>query len=86
MGSWDGNIQVDVEYPLTFQRQLAEILESSAPRPQFRYIHLSGKLTEQDQMKSLWFMDEPRKAKVRDNSFQLDLEKRIILTHYAGQA
>lgn len=64
MGTNTGNLQVDFEYPLTFQENFLRILEENPERPPFRYVLLSGKFVTQDQDKTLWFLDMPRKLKV----------------------
>jgi len=61
MGSYDGNLAVEIEYPLSFATAFAKTLQSNKKR--FRYVHLSGALGEQDQTKSLWFYQDGRKAK-----------------------
>jgi hypothetical protein len=53
-----------LEYPLAFQDAFIQVLESRAGKSPFRYVHVSGKLVEQDQSKSLWFLNAPRKNKV----------------------
>jgi len=63
MGGYDGNSAVEIEYPLASAAAFAKTLKSN--RKQFRYVHLSGALGEQDQTKSLWFYQDGRKAKGR---------------------
>ncbi|CEF77550.1 hypothetical protein SNK03_005414 [Fusarium graminearum] len=63
MGSYRGNVRVDMEYPLAFQSTFAPLLEKQPKRPRFRFIHLSGKFVIQDQDAKLWVNDYPRKLK-----------------------
>ncbi|KAM0548432.1 hypothetical protein ACHAPJ_009918 [Fusarium lateritium] len=63
MGSYRGNVNVDMEYPLAFQKAFVPLLEKQPKRPQFRFIHLSGKFVIQDQDAKLWVNDMPRKLK-----------------------
>ncbi|KAF4993237.1 hypothetical protein FGRMN_6601 [Fusarium graminum] len=65
MGSYTGNVNVDMEYPLAFQVAFAPLLERQPKRPQFRFIHLSGLFVIQDQDAKLWVNDFPRKLKGR---------------------
>jgi hypothetical protein len=65
MGTNNGSRAVDLEYPLAFQESFARILETAPARPKFRFVLLSGKFVVQDQDKHLWFLDKPRKLKVR---------------------
>ncbi|KAF5660136.1 hypothetical protein FHETE_9109 [Fusarium heterosporum] len=65
MGSYTGNVNVDMEYPLAFQVAFAALLEQQPKRPQFRFIHLSGLFVIQDQDAKLWVNDFPRKLKGR---------------------
>jgi hypothetical protein len=67
MGSYDGNVLVDYDYPVAFQESFVRVVleqNASPPRP-FRFVLLSGKFVTQDQDKSLCFLDQPRKLKVR---------------------
>ncbi|KAF5674088.1 hypothetical protein FCIRC_7857 [Fusarium circinatum] len=63
MGSYRGNVNVDIEYPLAFQTALATLLEKQPKREPFRFIHLSGKWVVQEQDAKLWVNDYPRKLK-----------------------
>ena len=68
MGTYNGNLQVDLEYPMAFQEAFGRLLESQETKNKnnkFRYIHLSGKLSVQDQEARLWFLERARKIKVR---------------------
>jgi hypothetical protein len=66
LGDWEGQPEVVLDYPLAFQIALINLRRRTAHGEQisFRYIHLSGKLTEQDQSKSLYYFAENRKLKV----------------------
>ncbi|KAH7200464.1 hypothetical protein DER44DRAFT_671172 [Fusarium oxysporum] len=63
MGSYRGNVNVDMEYPLAFQTAFAPLLEKQPKREPFRFIHLSGKWVVQEQDAKLWVNDYPRKLK-----------------------
>ncbi|KFA60324.1 hypothetical protein S40285_07665 [Stachybotrys chlorohalonatus IBT 40285] len=65
LGDWEGQPEVVLDYPLAFQNALINLRRRTADGEQrsFRYVHLSGKLTEQDQSKSLYFFAENRKLK-----------------------
>lgn len=65
MGSYAGSLAADLEYPVAFLESMIPVLEKHTGRPPFRYVHLSGKFVRQDQEKRLWFMEKPRKIKVR---------------------
>ncbi|CAJ0544549.1 Ff.00g036720.m01.CDS01 [Fusarium sp. VM40] len=63
MGSYTGNVNVDMEYPFAFQVAFAPLLKKQPNRPRFRFIHLSGLFVIQDQKAKLWVNDFPRKLK-----------------------
>ncbi|KAK7424528.1 hypothetical protein QQX98_000493 [Neonectria punicea] len=63
MGSYNGNREADLDYPMAFLESMAPVLESRPSRPRFRCVHLSGKFVRQDQEKKLLFMEGPRKIK-----------------------
>jgi hypothetical protein len=65
MGSYTGNVNVDMEYPFAFQVAFASLLEKQPSRPRFRFIHLSGLFVIQDQKAKLWVNDFPRKLKAQ---------------------
>lgn len=69
MGTNTGSVPVDLEYPLIFMESMTKVLEDQArtiqPEKRFRYVHLSGKFVRQDQEENLWFLEFPRKLKVR---------------------
>jgi hypothetical protein len=53
-----------VEYPLAFQEAFIKRRSQQENPAGFRYIHVSGKLVEQDPDRKLFFMDVQRKTKV----------------------
>lgn len=52
---------------MAFQTSFVKTVGQRVGKFPFRYIHLSGKLVEQDQDKPLWFLPVPRKTKVHDH-------------------
>lgn len=60
MGTYDGNHQVEVEYPTAFAKAMMQ--ERRAGK--FRYVHLGGAFTVEDQGKTLWFMPTARRGRV----------------------
>ena len=58
-----GSYEVELDYPLAFARTMLAMRQSATDT--FRYVHLSGILAEKDQNKSLWFLQEGRRVKVR---------------------
>ncbi|RBA17629.1 hypothetical protein FPRO05_11344 [Fusarium proliferatum] len=75
MGSYRGNVNVDMEYPLAFQTAFAGLLEKQPKREPFRFIHLSGKWVVQEQDAKLWVNDYPRKLKGLYEIRSLDVTK-----------
>ncbi|KAI1159207.1 hypothetical protein F5B18DRAFT_37192 [Nemania serpens] len=63
MGSYKGSRAVDFEYPLAFSAAMARVLDTKPARPQFRYVHLGGMFTRQNQDKKLWLLEYPRKIR-----------------------
>ncbi|KAF2963300.1 hypothetical protein GQX73_g10277 [Xylaria multiplex] len=63
MGSYKGSQTVDLEYPLTFLESMERVLKTKPTRPPFRYVHLGGMFTRQDQEKKLWLLEYPRKIR-----------------------
>ena len=65
LGDWDGRREVTIDFPLAFQNAFVAMrsraIDSTKP---FTYVHLSGKLTEQNQLTSLWYLEDVRKLKV----------------------
>ncbi|KAM0232311.1 hypothetical protein ACHAP5_010770 [Fusarium lateritium] len=66
MGSYTGNVNVDMEYPLAFQVAFAPLLKKQPNRPRFRFIHLSGLFVIQDQKAKLWGLYEIRSQKLAE--------------------
>ena len=67
MGTTKANRELEVEYPRAFGQAMSSILgerEGNGER-KFRYVHLSGGMTERDQERSLWFKGDMRRMKVR---------------------
>ncbi|KAJ3533287.1 hypothetical protein NM208_g8050 [Fusarium decemcellulare] len=75
MGTYEGSIAVDLEYPLAFQTAMARVLETKPRKERFRYIHLSGKLSSRNQDQGLWFLDAPRKLKGLHETRALEFAK-----------
>lgn len=67
MGTYSGSRNADLEYPLAFLESMGRVLEKKQPAREqpFRYIHLSGMFTRQDQEKKLLFLEFSRKIRVR---------------------
>ncbi|KAI8945161.1 hypothetical protein F4801DRAFT_594378 [Xylaria longipes] len=63
IGSYKGSREADLEYPLAFIESMARVLETNPTRLRFRYVHLGGMFTRQDQEKKLLFLDYPRKIR-----------------------
>ncbi|KAF7558431.1 hypothetical protein G7046_g5728 [Stylonectria norvegica] len=63
MGSYDGSIAPDLEYPLAFVESMGQVLEAGQSRAPFRCVHLSGKFVRQNQEQKLWFLEKARKIK-----------------------
>ncbi|KAH8166875.1 hypothetical protein CIB48_g1398 [Xylaria polymorpha] len=63
MGSYKGSRAADFDYPLAFLESMARVLETSSSRPRFRYVHLGGMFTRQDQENKLFFLEYPRKIR-----------------------
>ncbi|TVY28516.1 hypothetical protein LHYA1_G001918 [Lachnellula hyalina] len=59
MGTYDGNHQVEVEFPTAFAK--AMLHERKAGK--FRYVHLGGAFTVEDQDKTLYFMPAARRGR-----------------------
>ena len=64
MGSYNGSIAADLDYPMAFLEAMAPVLKTNSPTTPFRYVHLSGKFVRQNQEEKLWFLEQPRKIKV----------------------
>ena len=70
MGSYNGSVEADLEYPLAFMENMARVLEETRPvaaegRPPFQYVQLSGMFVRRDQDSRLWVNEKTRKLKVR---------------------
>ncbi|KAL0941716.1 nucleoside-diphosphate-sugar epimerase [Colletotrichum truncatum] len=63
MGSYNGNVAADLDYPMAFIESMAPVLKTLPDRSRFRCVHLSGKFVRQDQETKLWFLETPRKLK-----------------------
>ncbi|TVY88112.1 hypothetical protein LAWI1_G002830 [Lachnellula willkommii] len=59
MGTYDGNHQVEVEYPIAFAKAMMQERRGG----KFRYVHLGGAFTVEDQDKTLWFMPTARRGR-----------------------
>lgn len=66
MGTYDGNFEVEVEYPTAFAKA---ILQGKTGGRRFRYVHLGGAFTEEDQEKPLWFLPAARRGRVCYSSY-----------------
>lgn len=64
LGTSDDNRAANLDFPMAFQNSFVKIVGPRTGKAPFRYVHLSGKLVEQDQNKPLWFLPIPRKTKV----------------------
>ena len=64
LGSLSPTHKVDVEYPLAFQEAFIKRRSQQEQPADFRYVHVSGKLVEQDPDRKLFFLDAQRKTKV----------------------
>ncbi|CAI6090960.1 unnamed protein product [Clonostachys chloroleuca] len=78
MGDYVGSEDVTLQYPLAFQNAFIKIRTQSPPGEKlpFVYVHLSGKLSVQDQSQSLYFMQNPRKLKGLHEIRAIDLAER----------
>ncbi|KAI0839025.1 hypothetical protein F5Y06DRAFT_286948 [Hypoxylon sp. FL0890] len=64
MGTYNGSLTADLEYPLAFLESMAHVLvHTELSRPRFRYVLLSGKFVRRDQGEKLWWGNKPRKIK-----------------------
>jgi hypothetical protein len=55
---------IETAYPRAFVEAIMRTDTWSSRTVPFRYVHCSGVLAERDQSKSLWFLQEGRRAKV----------------------
>lgn len=72
MGTKEGRRDIDIDYPLAFCHAMAPIV--ARQKKPFRYIHLSGRLAEQDQSRCLLFLSEGRRIKGKAELEILDFE------------
>jgi hypothetical protein len=63
MGTYNLNADVNLRYPLAFQRELAARLKSEGRSRKFRFILLGGAFTETNQSRRLFFLWEQRRQK-----------------------
>ncbi|KAI0201450.1 hypothetical protein F4808DRAFT_127248 [Astrocystis sublimbata] len=63
IGSYKGSETADLEYPLAFIESMARALETKPSKPPFRYVHLGGMFTQQDQDMKLYWLEYPRKIR-----------------------
>ncbi|KAJ4328405.1 hypothetical protein N0V84_001088 [Fusarium piperis] len=73
MGSYNGDVLADLEYPYAFQEAMVRVLKPTGR--QFNYVQLSGKFVRQDQDTKLWWGNEPRKIKGKLETKTLELAK-----------
>ncbi|KAM0424197.1 hypothetical protein ACHAPT_010568 [Fusarium lateritium] len=71
MGSYNGDVLADLEYPFAFQEAMVRVLKPTGR--QFKYVQLSGKFVRQDQDESLWWGNKPRKIKGKLETKTLEL-------------
>lgn len=53
--------ELEISFPAAFTKAMTQ--SWTARNKPFRYVHCSGILAEKDQTKTLWFMQEDRRAK-----------------------
>lgn len=78
MGSYNGSVAVDLEYPIAFQESMARVLETKDITSRFRYVILGGKFVRQNQEQKLWFLDKPRKIKVRSKYYECSRSNIVL--------
>jgi hypothetical protein len=79
MGTKEGWRDIDIDYPLAFCHAMAPIVAKQ--KKAFRYIHLSGRLAEQDQSRCLLFLSEGRRIKGKAELEILDFENNEEKLH-----
>jgi hypothetical protein len=62
MGTVKGDKVLEIDYPLSFGNAFSKVLATQ--KTKFRYLHLSGKMAERDQKKSLAYLADFRRMKV----------------------
>jgi hypothetical protein len=60
IGTYDGRRDVEVDYPVAF----AKAMMAHKKNEKFRFVHLGGAFTVEDQDKPLWFLEAARKGRV----------------------
>ncbi len=83
MGTTAANKELEIDYPLAFGNAFSKTLAKTGQT--FRYIHLSGALTERNPDASIWYKPAMRKYKVNAYILQASSPKSI-LTLVQGQA
>lgn len=76
MGTTAGDKALEIDYPLAFSNAFSKTL-AEAPK-KFRYLHLSGGMTERDQGKALWFAGNMRKLKVQYGRTNMSSPSRYV--------
>lgn len=69
LGTYDGDLEVEVEYPTAFAKAILQGRSGG----KFRYVHLGGAFTEEDQEKSLWLLPTARRGRVCSSYIRLAL-------------
>jgi hypothetical protein len=72
MGTKEGRRDIEIDYPLAFCHAMGPVV--ARQKKPFRYIHLSGRLAEQDQSRCLLFLSEGRRIKGKAELEILDFE------------
>ena len=68
-GQSKGDREVQVDYPMAAVNAFSDILASQLDTGKgFRFVYLSGALSEKDPNKSLWFLGELRRLRVSKHS------------------
>jgi len=65
MGTYDGAFEVEVEYPAAFAKAILQGKRGG----RFRYVHLGGAFTVEDQEKPLWLLKGGRRGRVCYSSY-----------------
>ena len=65
MGTNTGSQTADFDYPLLFTEKMNEALIKTSRKHPFKYVQLGGKFVRTNQDEKLWFLEMPRKLKVR---------------------
>jgi hypothetical protein len=77
MGTTKGDKVLEIDYPLSFGNAFSRGLTTQ--KKKFRYLHLSGALTERDQEKALAFKAGMRRRKVMLPPHRLPLSGKILM-------